>query len=223
MSRQWFLLVLIAVVACNQRPNPPADTDADASSTSTSSGSTSTGATMSTTSSSEPTTTGGPDPDAACGKIVEACHPKDDGTDPTISDCHEVGHSGTAACIEKEAECIAYCEAAPPLGGGSSSSGGESTSGPALTTGEGSTGTGSDTSGEPSPVCVSYCECMGSTCQAIEGYPWGDDAGCLEACAGYDAPQSTCWAMWCAEAMKGALVVHLCEHAWGKFGLDECP
>lgn len=89
----------------------------------------------------------------------------------------------------------------------------------------GSSGSTTDpgTTSEPSPACEGYCECMGETCAEIMGYPWSDITGCLEACAGYDEPQMSCWSMWCTEATRGALVVHLCEHAWGSYGLDECP
>lgn len=218
-SPQRLLLALVAAVACAPPPGPPAGSDTSSSGEGSSG---STGAPTTTTSSSGPTT-GGPDPNAACGEIVAACHPKDDGSDPMISECHELGHSGAAECIEQEATCVAYCEAAPPVGGTSGGSSGSSTTGTEGGSSGSTTGTGSDTSGGPSPACEGYCACMSETCQAIEGYPWGEDADCLEACAGYDEPQFTCWAMWCAEAMKGALVVHLCEHAWGKFGLDECP
>lgn len=98
-----------------------------------------------------------------------------------------------------------------------------STTSDTSTSESGSTGsTGDGTTGGVSLECLAYCECMSATCVDIPGYPWGDDAGCLAACASYEEPELTCWIMWCAEAMEGTLVVHLCEHAWGEFGLDEC-
>lgn len=218
--QQRILLALIAAVACTPQSDPQTDTGAS------SSGEGSTSADVMT---SAPTSDA-QDPDAACARIVEACHSKDDGSDPTIAECHATGHAGTTECIDEEAACVAYCEAAPPAGGDSttgSESGGTSSTGHDVTTGTdgGSSGSTTDpgTSGGPSPACEGYCECMGETCTEIAGYPWSDIAGCLDACAGYDEPQMTCWSMWCTEAKKGALVVHLCEHAWGMYDLDECP
>src|SRR5262245_6956560 len=55
-----------------------------------------------------------------CQDIAQACHPKDDGSESPIHDCHEVGHEvGTlAACTAKHAECLKTCGDAPPLGEG---------------------------------------------------------------------------------------------------------
>jgi hypothetical protein len=49
-----------------------------------------------------------------CRDIVDACHYKDDGTDPEISQCHVVGHDGDETeCALVLDECVAICEAAP--------------------------------------------------------------------------------------------------------------
>lgn len=55
-----------------------------------------------------------------CQDIVLACHPKDDGTNKEINDCHETAHDkGTeSACQAVRADCVAKCTAAPALEGG---------------------------------------------------------------------------------------------------------
>lgn len=56
----------------------------------------------------------------SCREIVLACHPKDDGTNKEINDCHETAHDkGTdSACKAVQADCVAKCNAAPALEGG---------------------------------------------------------------------------------------------------------
>ena len=76
----------------------------------------------------------------------------------------------------------------------------------------------------PSVECVEYCQCVGTTCVAEPGYPFADEAACLSACADFTEPELTCWTMWCTDAAADAtLLDHLCSHAWGELGLDECP
>ncbi len=56
----------------------------------------------------------------ACKQIVEACHPKDDGSDETISGCHTLAHDNEgndAACSGQLQMCLDVCNAAPPVGG----------------------------------------------------------------------------------------------------------
>jgi hypothetical protein len=61
-----------------------------------------------------------PDPheeEGACGEISEACHGVDTGTG-AIAECHDVAHEGVlTACEEREAECVALCQAAAGDGG----------------------------------------------------------------------------------------------------------
>lgn len=54
-----------------------------------------------------------------CREIVDACHNKDEGTGK-INECHETGHDvGTeSACAAVHDDCIATCNAAPPIEGG---------------------------------------------------------------------------------------------------------
>lgn len=170
--------------------------------------------------------------DEACDQIIEVCHYKDDGTDPTISACHGVAHEG-GDCLAQLDACVAYCNAAPPLGTGTSGgSSGGSGSGTASGSGTGSSGTsggsgstGSTDSGSTSggnAGCAAYCTCMSGTCATEVGYPWADEAACLSACEQFTTAEMTCWDMWCYQASLGGAVDHLCEHAWGANGLDEC-
>jgi hypothetical protein len=180
--------------------------------------------------------------DDACREIIEACHYKDDGTDPTISGCHGVAHEG-GECLAQLDACVAYCEAAPPLGTGTSGGSGSGTAsgtgtgsggsgggsagstggGSAGSTGGGSAGsTGSGSTSGGNAGCTAYCTCMSGTCAGEAGYPWTDEAACLAACEQFTTAEFTCWDMWCYEASLGGAVDHLCEHAWGANGLDEC-
>lgn len=54
-----------------------------------------------------------------CQAIVDACHMKDDGTDPAISACHTGAHDNkTSECTANKTQCVAACEAAPELDDG---------------------------------------------------------------------------------------------------------
>ena len=54
-----------------------------------------------------------------CQEIVNACHTKDEGVGE-IHECHETGHDvGTeSACAAVHDDCVAKCNAAPVLEGG---------------------------------------------------------------------------------------------------------
>lgn len=55
--------------------------------------------------------------DGACEQVIEACHPKDDGSDETINGCHSRAHElDDAVCSMDLEECLATCEAAEPVG-----------------------------------------------------------------------------------------------------------
>ncbi|RMG96790.1 MAG: hypothetical protein D6705_10320 [Deltaproteobacteria bacterium] len=50
----------------------------------------------------------------ACANIIEACHPKDDGSDPVINGCHEKAHDG-GDCLSDYDMCIMACNEAPAI------------------------------------------------------------------------------------------------------------
>jgi hypothetical protein len=66
----------------------------------------------------------------ACFEIIEACHVKDDASDPFINGCHENAHYD-GDCLTGLQECVDACNAAPELEGGNvwgtGSSGGSDT------------------------------------------------------------------------------------------------
>lgn len=77
-------------------------------------------------------------------------------------------------------------------------------------------------------ACGAYCACMRRTCTKVSGYPYDVDAGadCLGVCRAFSARERTCWSQSCrtAELYDVASVRdHLCQHAFGTFGLNECP
>lgn len=44
-----------------------------------------------------------------CAEIMEACHPKDEGTGH-IHECHEIAHSNeTEMCTEMKEHCLSIC------------------------------------------------------------------------------------------------------------------
>lgn len=84
--------------------------------------------------------------------------------------------------------------------------------------------TASLSSGENDPVkdrCQEYCSCLQKTCSEYTEHPFQDEESCLSACASYTMEELQCWHHFCST--NSAKEEHLCEHAWGKFGLDECP
>lgn len=74
-------------------------------------------------------------------------------------------------------------------------------------------------------ACGAYCGCMRRVCTSFAGYPYTTDAQCLGICAAFVDRERTCWSQSCrtAESVDVASVrEHLCQHAWGTFGLNEC-
>jgi hypothetical protein len=85
-----------------------------------------------------------------------------------------------------------------------------------------------ETAPEPTPSaeCSSYCTCMIAVCTKYAGYPFADEKACLAKCAAYSPPQLKCFAYFCADAKKttsASTREHSCRHAWGAWGLEECP
>jgi hypothetical protein len=183
----------------------------------------------------------------ACTEISDACHDKDAGPGSGLPhECHELAHAGDVAmCTAMKDACIQACNDAPLPGtgeagsatesggqegsGGSTGPGGSSESGPVSAT-EGTSGdTGQiDTSSEAgstggSGACADHCACMTVTCSAYPDYPYRSEQACNDACDGFSTDELACWSMWCTEAVGGGgAQEHLCEHAWGAFGLGEC-
>ncbi|MEM7152870.1 MAG: hypothetical protein AAF799_08505 [Myxococcota bacterium] len=192
----------------------------------------------------------------ACQIIIDSCHPKDDGSEGQINDCHAIAHDGDAeVCTPMLDECVAVCDAAPPLGGhetddhsghetdgegtgghesGEHDSGGHETEGhdggtegheESGTDGGESTsdGNGSTGDGAVSVECVAHCDCLETECAEYEGYPFGTRQACEDDCMGLSAEEQACYMMWCPEVPKNpGIALHLCEHAWGELGLNEC-
>lgn len=79
--------------------------------------------------------------------------------------------------------------------------------------------------GPPSAECVAHCECMQTNCAAASGYPYAAPRDCTDHCGRFTAPQMKCWSYFCAEAAKAtpANKIHNCQHAWGTWGVEECP
>jgi hypothetical protein len=76
---------------------------------------------------------------------------------------------------------------------------------------------------KPSDACVSYCACMEERCHGIPGYPYPDRGSCLGRCAVFNSVELYCWSRWCTDVTtQPDIVGHLCEHAWGRYALDEC-
>jgi hypothetical protein len=66
---------------------------------------------------------------------------------------------------------------------------------------------------------------MSLNCPTQAGYPYADDAACKSACAAFSAEEYACWSKYCGWvplASSEEDETHLCQHAWGMFGLDEC-
>lgn len=75
-------------------------------------------------------------------------------------------------------------------------------------------------------ACGAYCACMRRVCTTFAGYPYGGDEQCLGVCRAFTEKERTCWSQSCrtAEGVDVASVrEHLCQHAWGTFGMNECP
>lgn len=157
------------------------------------------------------------DPAGSCSAIASACHPYD--KESLLGhECHELGHSSTdATCAPRKAECLAACPpreagAKPVDGGGSDPEAGA----------DGGTDGGSDAA--PDTLCTDYCTCLADTCAALAGYPFAAAGSCAAHCSALSAPERACWPKWCSDAKASTSnQVHLCEHAWGMYDLDECP
>lgn len=74
-------------------------------------------------------------------------------------------------------------------------------------------------------ACGAYCACMKRTCTSYAGYPYADEALCLGVCAAFTEKERSCWSQSCRTAEMydvPSVREHLCQHAWGTFGLNEC-
>jgi hypothetical protein len=78
----------------------------------------------------------------------------------------------------------------------------------------------------PSPECTSYCICMARTCAEVPEYPFAEAGTCHDYCADLTPDELTCFARSCTSAgvpgQSEGVATHLCLHAWGTFGLEEC-
>jgi len=71
--------------------------------------------------------------------------------------------------------------------------------------------------------CTKFCTCMAASCANQPGYPYPTPAACLTSCAAFTEQEKTCWSSGCGTAETAITnKQHLCEHAWGQYGLDEC-
>jgi mono/diheme cytochrome c family protein len=92
-------------------------------------------------------------------------------------------------------------------------------------TGEHSTegDTESSGSGDPSAECEAWCGCLLEFCAEIEDYPFDSLDACYSKCAATEASLLQCWSDFCSEIKeKPAEAPHLCDHAWGGLGDNEC-
>lgn len=154
------------------------------------------------------------DPTGACGELASRCHPYDK-LSALGHECHELGHAGDdQACGPRKAECLAAC---PPTEAGVSTV-------PEPVT-DAAIDRGADAahvdSGDDA-LCVAYCDCLMATCASQAGYPFTSIQQCHGQCATLTPDQRGCWPKWCERAKNLANKTHTCEHAWGKYDLDEC-
>jgi len=150
------------------------------------------------------------DPAGSCSAIAKACHSYDDKS-ALGHECHELGHAGDdSKCIGRKAECLAGC---PTVDGGDHHQTDAGT--------DAATADAADADAGPS-LCTLYCQCLAGACGAQTGYPYADQAACEAGCAALDAPSKECFPKWCAKAEASSSKGHLCEHAWGGHGTDEC-
>ena len=73
-----------------------------------------------------------------------------------------------------------------------------------------------------SEQCISYCSCLDLTCSSYEKYPYESKEQCLSVCSKLTDKETACWSYFCSQK-DDSMQEHLCEHALGEFGLDECP
>ncbi|MCX4240679.1 hypothetical protein [Paraliomyxa miuraensis] len=156
----------------------------------------------------------------ACGMITDACHAKDDGSDPVINGCHSSAHDGNdEACTNDLQMCLDVCNAAPDVGTGDHDSGdhdsgdhgtgdhgsGDHGSGDHGTTGaDGSTSHGTDSHGTDSHGSTSHgsstgaddssqanCDELASTCHDV-----ADAVGMMCHDIGHDGDEAACAKAW---------------------------
>lgn len=148
----------------------------------------------------------------SCAAIATRCHPYD--KESAIGhECHDLGHDGTdTTCAPRKAECLAACP--------------EREAGPKPPPVDAAVVDGGDAAADAAPdtFCADYCTCLADTCAAIAGYPFAAAGSCASHCAVLSAEEKACWPKFCADAKTSTSnKMHLCEHAWGSLGLDECP
>lgn len=151
------------------------------------------------------------DPAGSCRVIASACHFYDQGSG-LAHDCHELGHAGDdVKCGPRKAECVSAC---PPREGGTTHP--EDAQAP-----DGADG-GADAPADGPDMCIAYCDCLAQSCSMVAGYPFSAPGSCAAQCVQMNTDQRACWPKWCQGASTSAIHDHYCEHAWGKYGLDEC-
>jgi hypothetical protein len=153
----------------------------------------------------------------ACKMVIDACHPKDDGSDMIISDCHGAAHDGSdATCSTNLQACLDACNAAPPIetadddpahvtGGsdesttahdhatGTSGADGSTSS----STSQGSTSQGSTSQGSTASSTgaddssQASCKELGSICHDA-----ADEFGMMCHDVGHDGDEAACAAIW---------------------------
>jgi hypothetical protein len=156
------------------------------------------------------------DVSGACRQLASRCHKYDTG-EGLAHDCHDLGHADTSTdeqCAARRLECLAAC---PLTDGGND---------PRDAVPDLEVPADAQIDGDPGDtLCLAFCACMAETCTSTAGYPYADARACAGACGQLGQPERACFPSWCAQAKNatGTRKSHLCEHAWGKFGLDECP
>jgi mono/diheme cytochrome c family protein len=83
---------------------------------------------------------------------------------------------------------------------------------------------GSGDAGAVSPMCTAWCACLDLRCSDYPEYPFATKEECHATCTARTATELTCWTDFCERIPMSSmsLRMHLCEHAWGGLGLDEC-
>jgi hypothetical protein len=76
----------------------------------------------------------------------------------------------------------------------------------------------------PSPMCTTWCGCLELRCSTYSENPFQTVDECHAACDMHSAAELSCWTDFCERIpmSSAGLRMHLCEHAWGALGLDEC-
>jgi hypothetical protein len=153
----------------------------------------------------------------SCGTLASRCHPYDK-VSAIGKECHDLGHDGDdAKCSPRHDECLAAC---PPTEAGTAHPSDASVEDASIP--DGSAPDGSGSAPDAGDVCTPFCECMTSTCATTAGYPFTGTPDCVAKCPLTDSALRTCLPKWRERAKTLSNKTHTCEHAWGKFGLDEC-